>query len=578
MSAFLIVKKSVSYSIDKALTCFKEKGLSTPQQITVGEFSIYFYKKIGVHTEVSVAESGHQLIVCGTLVYRSLSHQKSIALLLQDLITENVDQKKILGNFCFIHIYKNEIHLYSDALGIQNIYYTTNKDVFSSSFLAIASLLPSISINKMAAAESICTGSLIGPDTLLNEVLRVEPHQIPKAEGMSIRFIDKPAIRADVKRDYTEEVEFQLDVLQNYFHSFKNLADEFGVDSGITGGHDSRLIMAHAQKYWDKVTYHSHFRKVKDDELSVAEEVCKEAKVPLKQVFVKHPLDMSNEEFEEVMNMGFLFFDGHVKMHAFWTEEYNTLPYRQKVLGDSKLAISGIGGEQYRNTEGMFMINWNYRNFIKYAILLNSCGHSFKDEKSEKEMVDFLVHKISSKLGVDHSLKWMDMLTMKRYLNEVFIPARLGMRNNAENTLSFFASPFIDAQVSIPAYSAISHLGIAYQFQENMLTKLNPQLASVRSSYGFNFIEGEPFNLKLRQWFKNIIPQSILQKRTDNYFKNTDDSFCQELQLKHPVCKEYIERVKELGLPVNIDQILKMPDLMPLVLNLGFMLKKLNIH
>ena len=577
MAAFLLVKNSSLYNLQKALSYFKERGLSKPQQIEIGEYSLYYYKKILVDVEVHLSQANHQLIVCGTLIYQSLSHDDSIKQLLDDIIRGKLDHQKLLGNFCFIHIYKNDIHIYSDALGIQNIYYNTKKDIFSSSFLALAYLLPSISINKLAATESICTGSLIGPDTLLNEVQRVEPHLIPESKGIKISYIDKPIIDSTNNRSFKDEIEFQLAVLQNYFHSFKNLADEFGVDSGITGGHDSRLIMAHAQKYWENVTYHSHFRKVKDEELSVAEEVCKEANVPLKQVYVKHPLDMSNEEFEEVMHRGFLFYDGHVKMHAFWMEEYNTAFYRQKVLGDSKFAVSGIGGEQYRNMEGMFMINWHFRNYIKYAILLNSCGHSFKNLKSENEMVNYLFRKIATKLRVDYSLKKMDKLLMKKYLNEVFIPARLGMRNNAENTLSFFVSPFIDAQVSIPAYSAISHLGIAYQFQEKMLTKLNPQLASVRSSYGFNFIDGEPFLLKVKQFIRNIIPQSILQNRIDKNWKNNDDSLFLKLKEKHSVCIDYVENVRKLKLDLDVDKIMKRRDLIPLVLNLGFLLSKISV-
>ena len=123
MAAFLIIKNHSSYPLEKAFSYFEEKGLSSPQQIVVGEYVLYFYKKIAVDVAIHTSENGHQLFVCGTLVYQSRSHQQSIELLLHDLIIGNVDQEKLLGNFCFLHIHQDTIHLYSDALGIQNIYY-----------------------------------------------------------------------------------------------------------------------------------------------------------------------------------------------------------------------------------------------------------------------------------------------------------------------------------------------------------------------------------------------------------------------------------------------------------------------
>ena len=122
MAAFLLVKNQSSYKIEKALSYFKERGFASPTQLEVGDFVFYFYKKIAVDTVFCIKENDHQLFICGTLVYQSLSHKQSVELLFQDLIEGKFDEQKLLGNFCIIHIHKNDICLYSDALGIQNIY------------------------------------------------------------------------------------------------------------------------------------------------------------------------------------------------------------------------------------------------------------------------------------------------------------------------------------------------------------------------------------------------------------------------------------------------------------------------
>jgi hypothetical protein len=332
-----------------------------------------------------------------------------------------------------------------------------------------------------------------------------------------------------------------------------------------------------AQKEWNNVSYHSHYRKTKDAELEIAEMVCEAAKVHMSKIPTRHATDLNESEFEELLSSCYHFFDGQARMHSYWTEEYNTQNYREKVLGSRRLGLSGIGGEQYRNMEGMYLTSWRYEQFVRYYIILNVCGRIFKDANSEKKFTKYLKDKISSKLGIAQNTYGMNMLLMKRYLNEVFIPSRLGMRNNAENKLSFFISPFIDASVSIPAYQCIPHLGLAYRFQEHMITKLNSKIASVTSVYGFDFSSGTPLKVKFKQFLQNIIPHHILQLRIDSHAKNNDDSLYQKLVTVHPVCLKYTENVKQLGLPIDIDLLIKRVDLMPLVIGMGYFLEKNNL-
>ena len=92
---------------------------------------------------------------------------------------------------------------------------------------------------------------------------------------------------------------------------------------------------------------------------------------------------------------------------------------------------------------------------------------------------------LARRLGIKGSN--IDFLGIKRWWNEVWIPFGPGIRNNAENQLSLFFSPFADPLLSLPAYGNISHLGPSVRFEAEMIRRIAPDLARIHSSYGYSF-------------------------------------------------------------------------------------------
>ena len=69
----------------------------------------------------------------------------------------------------------NEINILTDQAGIWNIYFDQQVQLISSSFLAVVfGLKQKVTLNKLAATEVMTSGRLIGPDTLFNEISRLE--------------------------------------------------------------------------------------------------------------------------------------------------------------------------------------------------------------------------------------------------------------------------------------------------------------------------------------------------------------------------------------------------------------------
>lgn len=580
MGAFVLFNKGSGHNYKAVEEHFQRQGFQTPERIEIGNYWLWLYKKILINENNYIIENENAVFTVGTVIYKSGSYRESLANLLRDYLNNSIEIERLKGNYSIIFKRGDEITFLTDRTDIQNVYYDNGLTVISSSFLAcIYDSFVRFSLNRDAALEVITTGSLIGPDTLLKGISRLENYNLPsiEASNQGIKFFQLETQKeVDLcKKKYDECLGEQINTLQSYFKEIKDFADSCGTDSGITGGHDSRLIMALALKNFDNISFHSHWRKYKDKELSAAEEVCKKAGVPLKQVEVKHPLDMDEEEMHSTLENGFLFSDGHIRMHGFWTEEYNTAQYREKILGDKKFGMSGIGGEQYRNTERMVYYVWEMRKWVMYDIILYETGNSFRSETALNDLTHYIEGKIRKKLNY-RSSKYISHLIFKKYFNEVFIPARLGARNNAENRLSYFLSPFTDYRVSRKAYEAVNKLGPAYQFEEDMIKNLDPSIASVISDYGFDFYNGEPFSNKVKSYINALIPKALNVSRTERYRKRKGNKDYEKLNEKFKIVRECVERVKELELPVDIEKLSYKPDLMPLIIGLGYFLKRLE--
>lgn len=575
MGAFFLHKKNATFPEDSVKNVFKEKGFSNSFYLDSYEWRLIYYSKQLSSTPQIYCDESYWLVICGTLIYRSENSTNCGKKLLDDLINESLDKNELLGSFAFLYFSpQNGLEVFGDAANIQNIYFDSEKSFWSSSFLAVQTALKKVSINKMAALENIVTGNVIGPDTLINEINRLEPFNSHREKNLRIQVIAQKKFNGYFRGSFNEAVKYQLEVLEEYFTQASLFANEQGIDSGLTSGFDSRLLLALVDKYWDNYQIHGHYRKLKDHELKISEQVAKTIGLTLNQVPVKHPLDMNSTELQSQMRKAYFFCDGLIRMHGYWTEEYNTGEHRKRVLGNKRLGISGIGGEQYRNMENLLLIPHSWRNFIKYHTALFLSGSCFKTKKVENDFIDYISTKAAKKIFLTNRDR-VTTLEIKRYWNEVFIPARLGGRNNAENQVSHFLSPFSEHKVSIAAYEIIPYLGISNRFQMKMIDYLNPILAAAPSDYGYKFNSKIPLNYQIKSLVKSILPDFIKLKKIDYFTHNSQVSEWHAFSSQHNILKKYLTLVEDLELPIHLDKIILRPDLMPLVIQLGYTCNKL---
>jgi hypothetical protein len=562
MGAFFLFDKDINLSLNRILNTFQKKGFQKgPAIFDLGEKILILYQKQSIDVENYLIIGDTAVFAVGTFVYKGLSYKDSLQEILIDFQKKNILFDKFKGNYFLILKEGIDLYFIQDKFSAYSVYKTTDLKVISSSFLSIfLSSLKKWELQKEAIVENLLTGSLIGPDTIVKDILRIE--RFDENLGKIKRFGNFTIYANNKDLNMKDSLNDQILRLKTYFFSIKPLAEKYGVSSGITGGFDSRMLMELIISTFPNYSFYSHWRKYKDDDFLIASRICTENDLPFKTIEVISPEDQVSSELETNLREACLFYDGNIRTETFWTEPYNTSGYRKRIVAGMGLELNGMGGEQYRNSERRILGIWNFPRWLKYDYLFKHSGECIANKEVENELLNRVTFKIEQILQIEskNNLTHLDLL---RFINEVYNPANRLVRTTAENQLIFSLSPFADPILSLPAYNLIVKKGWGYGFQMELIERLNPSLASYKSSYGFSFIDKEPLKNKLITLTREILPFAWY-----NYlFRHQKLKTFREVEKKY---HKYIQTVESLNLQIDLTTLINNSRLLPLVVSFGF--------
>lgn len=571
MGAFFICRHKERQRFERVKIYLQTKGLVNPVEVRWHDWLVLHFSKRLIHDQQVYTFRDNRILITGTLVYKGLTIKDSGKQLSEDMANNTMDTEALAGEYTLILLNNSGIEVVTAPSGIPNVYYSEDTVAISSSLLALKHYRNSIRLNKDASLETLLTGTLIGHETLYDGISRLTASRSVAIENLSLKVMPRKAFVDYFRGTRDQAVEYQLETLGNYFRKLKNSTDLLGVDSGLTSGFDSRLMLALMRKHWNKFQVHGHYREKVDKELEISGRLAEVADLSMVKVPVTDPRSKSPEELEVQFMMAHNFCDGMIRMHGYWSEEFNTAEHRIKVLNGKGLGVSGIGGEQYRNSDNLLFPNYGLYSFVKYRLVFNISGSSaIKNPKTRNNTIARISNKIEEELRLERPSK-LSRLDIKRYWTELFIPGRLGGRNNSENTISYFVSPFAESSVSQSAYEIIPQLGIDSSFQMSMIKVLDPVLASVISDYGYPFDQSLATKYKIRAFLRGTIPFDIQQRRIDKiYNKRSSEEFIQWSK-NNKFVSNLMEAFRSIELPVDEVEIMKRPDIMPLMLQLGYL-------
>lgn len=575
MGAFFIKGNNEQQSEEAIAAFFLKKGHTSYQRFDTANASVFLFEKIKKREANYIIAGEHKIAATGTFNYKQKNYKQSLELLISDYKNNTIDYDSLNGHYnIFLLNSSDKIQVLSDAKNSLEIYTNTSNTLFSNSFLALAELsTQKLTLNKNAIAENLLTGCLFGNETIFNE--------IQVYSGTENKFLQPVTLAYKTEntriKNRSEAVEYQLANLNSYFKSFEALVNENGAEIGLSGGYDSRLMLSLCNAHYAKnLQLHTHWKAKNDLDITIAKQLATTVKKELKILPILQTKDMDSAQLENTLQESLFFYDGLTRVNHGWTRKYRTLEYRNSVLGNINLGMSGLGGELYRND---FHIN-----FSKIALstwISNFILPIYLTDKIPSSTTDLIVQQISKKintqLGLGENNKYLSKKDVYRYYGEMWVKKGPGIRNSIENQLSYFISPFTDSKLMQQSYNTVEHLGISGEFEAALIMSVNPALGKIISGYGFSF-DKIPASHLLKHTAISYIPVSLKQKLIKLMIgnKHTFPALNKSLMDNHEVIRNCINEIKKLNLGFDIEKLLMYQDEFDRIVGTGYLISYLE--
>lgn len=551
---------------ESVIRIFERKGFITPPiELLFEEHRIIVFPKQLVETRNVLHKENYTLVLIGTCFYKNLMYEAGLHQILSDIINGCFNTSNLCGNYFILVSNGKKLEFIIDPASTQSIYFNSETKIVSSSFLAcIAGKKEATGvkneINKTALLETFSTGGLIGPDTLIEGIYRFESKVHSALPGISkIKLTDLEKQDDDIlSSDLNVEVNKQCENLFKFFNNFKSAINEFGALSGITGGFDSRLLLFSLRRYQLKVTPFINERNPHSKQLKIAKEICQNIGSHL-----HHP----NQGTTGVnLSDNFYFNDGLIRIYQIWMEETKSREYISKLYDMHKIGFSGIGGEQYRNSDYLLHKTYVLRNWIEGELIIKHVGNPFKNNSDKEKIIDRIERKINDFYPLKTQGK-INFVEIKKVQNEIINNSIRTLRNNIENQLAFFISPFTEDKISKKAYSCIPFLGLHHKFEKKMIEVTNVDANHIETDYGYKLADKVPFKYTVI-----CILKSIIGLKTYNsilfYYKN--NSYIS------PEKGDVSDKLFKLNLPVKYEMLKNNSLIAPLIKETEFMLEEMQ--
>lgn len=511
MGAIFLYRENAALCHEDARQVFRKKGFGAAREFELGVWRLWTHRKMLIDTDNFIQRpDGRAVFACGTVAYRGLGYRATLERLVRDDQEETIQPEALIGNYVILFWDGAVLRLLTDPLHAQHLFVDDKRTCLTTSFLALLAASPAPrSLNRVALCEKLATGSIVSPDTLVDGIQQVDDalqETLPATMGLQVvpRAHPMPATRLHTA-GFDDSVRRQLAVLERYFRDIVPLDAEWHAELGLSSGYDSRLLLALSQFLPQRIPLHSHRTAgVHESELGVAERLARIGGHRLTVVPTTLPEEMDEERRREVLLENLYFFDGRCLHDMGSFSETYTAAYRQRVLGNQRLSLHGLGGEIYRNVyftpPGLFRwADWaDCDLFFPFAPEVGESAEVFQTMRTQMDA------KIGRRLGIDLTGR-ADFQTVRDYYGLVRMPDFACNVNNAYGQMAFLLTPFVESCSVQEALRATAYIGSGGAYEGAMIRTLSPELAAVMSQYG-HALHSVPLRHALRNRVACAVP------------------------------------------------------------------------
>jgi asparagine synthase (glutamine-hydrolysing) len=471
---------------------FREQGFGQPVRISTQDYICTVFGKLcgGAPNLIKhdTGDSPDFVAAVGTMIVGGQSGQSALAALGDD---DAVASQQ--GTFAVLRGSRQRVRIHVDPLGLYKVYFASNGSIVSSSFLAITSGLSSATISSQGLYEYVFQGATYGGETILEEVSILDPRDRIDA-GSKARVVKTKADLPALKRR-SFDAEESLGSIEAHLRSrFRDLAKafSFNVDTALSGGYDSRLVLALLRSLG--VSPRVHVYGAADDiDVRVAKLIAEGEGFELQHVD-KSAGPVREADWPEVVRKNFLSFDG-LPTDGIFDNGMDLATRRQRVAGEA-IALNGGGGEILRNFFYLRDKRFKLRDVV-HAFYCQFDPRTGTDRFDHRAYLSALEDKLASCLPVGS--RRMDRTAIEWLYPYFRCRFWMGRNSSVNNRLGYFTTPLVDFDVSAMAANVPIKHKMFGAFQRSLLCSIDPDLARYPSAYGFPLDRSMPLTNRLAE-------------------------------------------------------------------------------
>jgi asparagine synthase (glutamine-hydrolysing) len=487
--------------INRLQRAFAELGFAPPEIVKGEGYLLAAYPKFHSRTaDLKRYPNGDFGFVCGTCLCEG-EGLADIASLHEGATARAPLSEKIMGQYAAVFKKHGRTEIKLDPFGGYHLFYNLDARIVCSSFYAICSVLHSLTLSHQSACEYVFNGVVSGNDTLFNEV-KLAPIQATIVAGPHALEIIRPPRRVTrmfASRGRDASLRESIALLDRYFSA---VARSFGdrVRCALSGGYDSRLILAFLRRHGIKPSLYVYGR-AGDRDVRLAAEIARRESFPIDAIDKDDRPDIPATEFIETARRNFLATDGYGYAGIFHNGA-ETEEMARRVLGDA-IAIHGGGGEIFRNffylPDREYTIQellWSFYSQFDPA----ACTAVF-DSRSYYRGLE---RKVMDVLGTDESslprpaIEWLYHSFRCRAWN--------GKVDSIADRYGSAGMPYLERSITQHASALPLRWKNHGAYEAELIRRVDGRLAGYPSIYGYDFSGPPPISGRLSDYLTYLRP------------------------------------------------------------------------
>ena len=396
------------------------------------------------------------------------------------------------GAFAMLFGGASGVHLFVDAVGVQKIYHSEERKVFSTSFLVCRSMLTRARAHRQRAQEYVLLGGSHGLETAVEGVRVLDPTCNLELHGMKSRLLHCPE-RWRAPCAFKSPNQAVDGLASRLAADFRAMVQAFGGNIGmaLSGGFDSRLLLAALDHIGIEPTLFVYGGSG-DEDVKVARRVAASMKLPINIVDKGTVNDLQAPLDDNSLARSISFLDGLPTDGAF-DRGADRITRLEQVHG-GRLNLNGGGGEILRNFfylpdrryTAADVVSAFYSNWLPQAIASNEEVRTFK-----RGMVASILASLGlAGLGADAVDRPLPRTDVELIYSLLRLRFWMGRNNTVAARHGAFLTPLVQPRLIQLAAALPMQWKDFGQLEAKIIHHLSPRVAATVSNYGFNFTSG----------------------------------------------------------------------------------------